>query len=383
MNKKRKIIYLVGFIFSLSIALMAYINSSFIASFIDEKSVGTVYTLGSVVSIFALLVVPKIFRKVGGYKFLLWAIATNALATALFAFAQNAWSAIVLFTIIFTLNILIFFALDELLKIISKDSSTGKTRGSYLALASLAWIIAQLLLGTILGESSFQMIYLTSFVVMLLFFKIVHAYLRDIPDPEYDKTNTKKYLGEFLKNKNLFRAYVLALLLQFFYCWMVIYTPIYLSSYLGFSWSQIGIIFAIMLLPFSIIPFHLGRYSDKIGERKILMFGFAVASVATLSLFFIGQPEVWIWAGLLFLTRIGAASIEVVGDAYFFKHIRPENEEFVGVYRSATPVAYIFGPLFAFLVFIFVPSFNFLYLVLGAFLLYGIYLSSTIAKSDI
>jgi len=86
---------------------------------------------------------------------------------------------------------------------------------------------------------------------------------------------------------------------------------------------------------------------------------------------------------LLFATRIGAATIEVSGDAYFFKHIKPENEEFVGVYRSASPIAYIIGPFSAFIVFLFIPSFNFIYIILGTLMLAGIYLSSTIEKSDI
>lgn len=252
-----------------------------------------------------------------------------------------------------------------------------------MALCSLAWIIAQLALGTFLGEFSFRIIYLVSFALMLLFFLISYVRLRNIPDPNYDKMNAKKYVGKFFKNKNLFRAYSISFLLQFFYCWMVIYTPIYLSLHLGFSWKEIGLIFAVMLLPFSILPFPLGRYADKIGERKMLMFGFTIASLATLSLFFIYQPVVWLWALLLLTTRIGAATIEVMSDAYFFKHIQPENEEFVGVYRSASPVAYIFGPLLAFIIFSFVPSFNFIYLVLGAIMLYGVYLASTIKKSDI
>ena len=91
----------------------------------------------------------------------------------------------------------------------------------------------------------------------------------------------------------------------------------------------------------------------------------------------------WIWALVLFATRVGAASVEVATDTYFFKHIKPENEEFVGVYRSASPVAYILGPLFASIIFIFIPSFNFIYLILGAFMIYGIYLASTIRKNDI
>ncbi|MDO8660230.1 MAG: MFS transporter [Candidatus Parcubacteria bacterium] len=383
MEHNRKIIYWAGFIFSLPIALMSYINSSFISSFIDEKYVGAIYALGSIVSIITLLVINKTFSELGGYKFLLWVIGLDALAILLFAFSKSAWQAIILFISIFTLNILIIFSLDELLKIFSKDSTTGKIRGSYLTFANIAWIIAQLSLGTFLGDFSFKMIYLTGFVLMVLFFAITYLRLKNIPDPHYDKKNVKKYIKEFFKNKNLFRVYSLSFLLQFFYSWMVIYTPIYLSIHLGFAWQEIGIIFAIMLLPFVIIPLPLGKYSDKIGERKMLMLGFTIASLATLSLFFIRAHYIWLWAVLLFTTRVGAASIEVMNDVYFFKHIKIENEEYVGVYRSTAPVAYIIGPLSAFFVFLFIPSFNFIYLILGAIMLGGVYISSTIKKSDI
>ncbi len=383
MNKNRKKIYLAGFIFSLSIALTAYINSSFLSSFVGEKFVGIIYTLGSISSVLTLLIAQKIFRKMGGYKFLLFVTILDILSLLLLILVKNAWSAIIIFIIYYSLNLLIFFSLDELLKIFSRDSTTGRIRGTYISICGLAWIISQLMFGAILGEFSFRTIYLISFAVVFLFFIISYWHLRNIPDPNYDKINAKKYIGKFFKNKNLFRAYGLSFLLQFFYCWMVIYTPIYLSFYLGFSWKEIGAIFAVMLLPFLVIPFQLGKYADKIGERKILMWGFAIASLATLSIFFIYQHKVWLWALLLLVTRIGTATIEVMSDVYFFKHIRSENEEFVGVYRSAFPVAYILSPLLAFVVSSFIPSFRFIYLVLGAFMLCGIYLASTIRKGDI
>ncbi len=383
LNKNRKTVYLAGFIFSLTIALTAYINSSFLSSFVNERFVGIVYTLGSISSVLALLMAPKIWRIVGGYKFLLSAIILQALTLLVLILTKNNWIAVIVFIIYFSLNILIFFSLDELLKIFSRDSVTGKIRGAYLSICSLAWIITQLAFGTILGEFSFRAIYFISFVITTLFFLVSYWYLGDISDPKYDRIDTRKYVGKYFQNKNLSRAYGLSFLLQFFYCWMVIYTPIYLSAYLGFSWKEIGIIFAVMLLPFSIIPFYLGKYADKIGERKTLMLGFAIASLGTLSLFFIHQYTVWVWALLLLATRIGAATIEAMSDVYFFKHIKPENEEFVGTYRSASPVAYILGPLFAFIALAFVPSLGFLYLILGTLMLYGIYLSSTIKKSDI
>lgn len=383
MKHNRKIIYLAGFLFSLPIAFNSYINSSFLSSFINEQYVGIVYALASLGSILALILAPKIFKKIGGYHFLLFITLFDALSILAFALVQNTLSAILIFITGLSLNTLIIFSLDEILKIFSKDGATGKIRGTYIAICNLAWIISQIASGTILGGFSFRMIYLVSFTIMTLFLFVIFLKLKNISDPKYDKIRSLKYIKEFFKNKNLFRAYGLTFLLQFFYSWMVIYTPIYLSAHLGFEWKEIGIIFAIMLLPFSIIPFNLGKYGDKIGERKILMFGFAIAAFSTLSLFFITEHTIFIWASLLFVTRIGAATIEVMSDSYFFKHIKPENEEFVGVYRSASPVAYIIGPLIASIIFIFVPSFNFIYIVLGALMLSGIYLSSTIKKSDI
>jgi len=375
MKHKRKIIYLAGFLFSVPIALMLYINSSFLSIFMSEKAVGLTYVFGSIVSILALLVAPQIFRQIGGYKFLLLVIGLDALSILLFAFSKNAWSAVPVFIIGFALNTLIVFSLDELLKIFSRDSATGKIRGIYLAVCHLAFITSQLASATILGYFSFKIIYIIAFGVMLLFFLLSYLGLKNIPDPQYDKLKVFKYIKEFFKNKDLSRIYSINFLLQIFYAWMIIYTPIYLYMHLGFSWREIGIISAIMLLPFLFIPFNLGKYADKIGERKILMFGFTLASLTTLSLFFIQKHEVWVWALLLFSTRIGAATIEVMSDAYFFKHIKPENEEFVGVYRSTAPLAYILGPLLALAVFYFVPSFQYLFFVLCAIMLVGFFIT--------
>ena len=383
MQHNRKIIYLAGFLYSVPIALATYINSSFISLFVGEKLVGIMYAAGSILSVLALLIAPKILRKIGGYKFLLFVSLLDALTFGTLALVRNASIVIIVFILVPLLNTLVIFSLDELLKIFSKDKSTGKIRGTYIVITNLAWVLSQVAFGSFLGNFNFRHIYLIGFFIMLIFFLVSFYNLRKIPDPNYDKINTIKYVREFFKNKNLFRAFGLTFLLQFFYCSMVIYTPIYLSAYLGFSWREIGIIFAIMLLPFLFVPIKLGKYADIIGERKILMFGFTIMSFATLSLFFITRHSIFIWASLLFITRIGASTVESMSDSYFFKHIKSENDEFVGIYRSASPVAYVIGPLVAFISLFFVPSFNFIFLILGTLMLYGVYLASTIEKSDI
>src|SRR3989344_2564425 len=112
MGHNRKIIYLAGFLFSIPIALMSYVNSSFLSSFVGEKLVGVIYTLASIILIMALLLIPKIFKRLGGYKFLLLIIGLDILSILAFVLAKNAWSVIIAFIFGFAFNTIIIFSLD-------------------------------------------------------------------------------------------------------------------------------------------------------------------------------------------------------------------------------------------------------------------------------
>jgi MFS family permease len=381
--RNRKLIYGAVFLFSLPFALTHYINSSFISAFAGEGSVGIIYTLGSLGSFLTLFLAPRLMKKLGGYRFLVLVVFLNFVYYTLIGVLHNTYAVVAIFIAGFSLNMLIAFILDEFIKIFSKNNIMGSVRGISLVVTHIAFILSQLAFWLVLGSYSFGSIYILSSLVTLLFLLLIFWGLRNVPEPEYDKVSKLKFVGAFFKNRNLLRAYVLSFLLQMFYAWMIIYTPIYLSRHLGFTWNQIGIMFAVMLLPFVLIPYQLGKISDKLGERKILMWGFAITALATLLIFWVDHPGLLTWILLLFLTRIGASMIEVMADAYFFKHIQAENDQYIGVYRGAYPLALIIGPLLASLVFLVVPAFNFLYLVLSAIMLYGVYLSSTIRKSDI
>lgn len=380
-NTKLKNIFLMGFLMSLHLAFTSYINSSFISLSSGEKYVGLIYMLGSLASISALFFVPLILKKMGGYKFLLWSSGLNALVLLLLSVLKTPAEIILIFVFYFTLNNILIFALDEMLEIFSRNSSTGRVRGLYLTFVNLAWVMSQFFSGRTLAEFSFSTIYVIGFIIMSVFFLTTLLSLENLKDPKYDKTFAWQSFKKFFADRNLARSYKINFLLQFFYALMVIYTPIYLFAHLGFDWKEIGVIFTVMLLPFVFIQFPLGRYSDKIGERKILTVGFFIAATATLALFFIDKHEVWIWALALFLTRVGAATIEVMSDVYFFRQIGKENDEFISVYRNAGPTAYVLAPVAAFVIFLLTPSFNFIFLILGALMLGGVYLASTIKRN--
>lgn len=382
-NSKLRIVFSVGFLFSVHVALLSYINSSFLSGIIGQEKIGLIYALGSLISVIMLFVMPKVLERAGSYKFILLSSLFSAIALFYISNTNNSLGLAAVFVLYLGLNNIFIFTLDEILEIFSENKYLGQVRGLYLTIINTAWVLAQPISGTILNNLNFSSLYLVAFLIMTLVFLVSLFGLRNIKDPKYDQTPATKSVGNFFRNKNLFRAYKINFLLQFFFAWMIIYTPIYLSQHIGFSWKEISTIFTVMLLPFVLLQIPLGRYSDKIGERKMLMLGFLISGIATFCLFFLKVQIVWVWALALFTTRIGAATIEVMSDVYFFKHITKEKDEWIGVYRNAIPTAFIIAPLLASAFLVLLPEFNFLFLILSTLMFYGLYLSSTINKTDI
>lgn len=375
MKKGRLIIYLLGFLFSIPLALTSYINSTFLEGYISENYVGFVYIIASLITIWSLSKAPELLTKIGNRKASMWFSIASFFSLLLMAFGEKDFLVIPAFIIYFIFSNILIASLDIFIEESSKRSSIGKLRGLYLMIINLAWVIAQTISGSIINRSSFKGIYLFSAIFMLLVSILFALYLRDFKDPQYIKMSIIKIFRRFIKRKALARIYFINLILKVFFAWMVIYTPIYLYEHLGFSWGKIGIIFTIMLLPFVILDYPLGRISDKIGEKKLLIAGFIVSAFFTLLIPFITEPKVWIWGLILFGTRVGAATIEVMSETYFFKKVKAEEAEEINFFRNTYPLSYVIAPIFAIPILFLVPSFQYLFYVLGAIMLIGLFIT--------
>ena len=359
--------------FSIPVALVSYINSSFLETYVGKNYVGMIYVAASIATVLCLLQMPRILNRLGNRLTVLLSYSSVFLSFILLAFSQNAYTAIPAFMLLFVSINFVIASLDIFVEDYSKKSAIGALRGFYLTVINLAWVIAQIVSGSVINQSSFSGIYLLSagFIILAMFVFIF--FLRYFEDPNYEKVSIFKTVGSFIKNKDLSKIYLSNLILQFFYAWMVIYTPIYLHESMGFGWDRIGIIFSIMLLPFVILDFPLGKLSDRIGEKKMLIIGFSIiiASVAAIPL--IRESTLLVWAAILFATRVGAATIETMNESYFFKTINEEKADEISFFRNAPSVSYIIAPLVATIVLFLVPSFEYLFFVLSAVLLFGLF----------
>jgi len=371
----RELIYLAGFLFTIPIALTAYINSSFLEIYFDEYYISIIYAIASIITILGLVEMPRLLTRFGNRATILCLSLVLLISFFLLSISSSTIMIVVSFIFYFCSSIFIFFSLDIFLEDFSKNLRIGRIRGIYLTIISSAWIVSQLISGSIITQSSFRGIYLISILFIILFSLIFIFFLRDFVDPKYKKIMVSKTIKLFVHNKNISKIYFINLILQFFYAWMIIYTPIYLYQEIGFNWNQIGIIFSIMLLPFLILEFPLGKLSDSIGEKKMLIVGFSIIALFTAVMPLVHVPKLWLWTGILFLTRVGAATIEVMSEVYFFKSVNEENSETISFFRNTGPLSFIVSSIFAVIFFYFVSSFQYLFFVLSAIMLGGLLVS--------
>jgi MFS family permease len=224
-------------------------------------------------------------------------------------------------------------------------------------------------------------IYVLAFIMVAIMTIGLVFSVRTFKDKVYIKTPFLQTFRYLLTNRHMLSIVSINFLLQFFYAWMVVYTPIYLYDHMGFTWGQIGITFSVMLIPFVILGLPVGILVDKyhVKRRNILRVGFAIAIISTLAISFITSMNVLVWAIVLFMTRVGASLIETAGEIYFFDHIDDQDANLLSIYRDMYPLAYIVAPVIATLIFLVLP-FKYLFIVLGIILAIGFYLIPKLRK---
>jgi len=373
LKSKIAIIYLLGFIFALQGAIPAYINSSFLTTFISEETVGLIYILSSTCGLLSLLLAPWLLRKFTGQRVALTAAGLQIVCLFGLSFFQTREIIFGLFCLSSVAGATLAYTLDLFLESLSQNKQTGGIRGVYLTFINLAWLASPFLGTLVLGDNFFWRIYFVSGLIMLpVFFSVLYG-LKGFSVGQAEVNSLWSGFMKVLANKNIRYIFGVNFLLQLFYSWMIIYTPIYLHVNIGLPWPTIGLIFTIMLVPFVIFDIPLGKVADKwLGEKEILTFGLLLTGFSTLAISFLTDQIIWLWTLILLLTRIGASATEIMSETYFWKKINETNTEIVSFYRILGPLSFIVGPALASILFYFGLDFKYLFVVLGFSMLLGL-----------
>lgn len=370
---KIKRMYVLSFLFSLHIAISAYVNSKFLTQIIDESYVGILYTVAFLFTLFLLIKSSVILKNFGNRRLILVFLLINMLSLVGLITSINPYIIATSFILFSITNTLVFFCIDIFIEHFGTTNTIGKTRGLYLTILNIAWVLSPLFSTFLITkEGGYRAIYILAFVMVAIMTVGLIFTTKSFEDKTYIKTpflETFKYLKT---NSHMLAIVTINFLLQFFYVWMVIYTPIYFYDHLGFSWDQIGVMFTIMLMPFVIFELPVGILIDKynINKRTLLYIGFSIIIIFTFSISFIDTSSLMLWATILFMTRVGASIIESTAEIYFFTNAKEEDTYLLSAYRDMTPVSYIIAPVIATLIFLVFP-YKYLFLILSIILAAG------------
>ncbi|MFW0862467.1 MAG: MFS transporter [Candidatus Komeilibacteria bacterium] len=377
--KTFRLLFIAGFLLALSTALPAYIQSSFLEDYMDIQMVSLYLTGVMALTLIALFIYPRIINKITNLRALLLTSVISIASLLLLGIAKQPVAIIVLFTIQYITLMLLVINTDIALENISDDEHTGRIRGRHLTILNVGWLISPLLMGFIVTLGGYQSVYLVAGIIMFSNLLLIYMNRKLITDhKEYHVHKLRNLLKSLSKNNNLRKIFALSFVLRFFFCLMVLYTPIYLNRYIGFDWETISIIFTIMLLPFVLFGMPAGQIADRwLGEKEIMFTGLILMMVTTGIMFFYNVQNAVIWAILLFIGRIGAAIVEAMQESYFFKHVDGDDLDLVSLFRDVRPFAWLIGTGLSAIILHFLPI-QYIFIFLAFVILLSLYPALTI-----
>jgi MFS family permease len=354
-KNKLRLTSFVTFLMGFSQAMLIYVMSSYFELSSGTANVGVFYGVSYLVFLAILLNLHKLVGLWGKANVFYFSLLAKIIALTILVMVGPSKSGILLMILYMIFSNIEWVALDAIVESFSVDRMSGRIRGLHLTIVNAGYLFGPFVSTYMLDKMDFQGVFVMTLIFncFVLIFSLIG--FRNVNHRFQEKLRVMDVLKKVAKRKNIMRIYYISFVLDFFYAAMTIYTPIYLKS-LGYSWASIGIIFTVMLIPFVILQYPMGSLADKkTGEKEFIILSLLVMALSTIVIYFIGTGSVFLWALILFLTRIGAALVEILRDSYFFKRIDALDVDMIDFFRTSSSAAYISAAILSTLMLLFLP----------------------------
>ena len=345
--RKSSLVSLLSFALAFVDALILYTISSFIETTLGTQYIGVAYFIAFGIHLFLLLTLQGAIRRIGKIRYLVLCLGLAAAAVGILPSVSDGFKGVALVIAFLAFSNTAWVALDVILESYSKDQLSGRIRGLHLTIVSIGFLLTPYLATRILDAHGYSAVFLIVFIGYAAILLMATMLFRFDNHTEQPKIRLWSALKEVSGNTDLRSIFIVSLALEFFYTIMVIYMPIHLQN-LGFEWTEIGIIFTIMLLPFVFLQYPIGLLADKrYGEKELLALCILITTAAMVGVATYSEKHLLAWGAILFMTRVGIAGIEVLRDSYFYKQIDGNDIHIIAFFRTARPVASMAGAVIA------------------------------------
>ena len=368
--RPRTVIYIGNFFFSLFIALITYILLPYVSSFMPAAYSGLVISGGALIAAILFPLMPRLVERYGAQRLLLIFAVIEMFALLALAASPGSLTGILLVAVAIALQPFIAYELDILLEAtVAEENTTGRVRAIFLTAWNIAALAAPLLVGALLARSdAYGHVFFAAAVALVPFIALLAA--RRLPKGVPPKlSNIKDTLLCIMRDRDLAAVTFGHLLLYLFFVWAPFYIPVYLHTELGIPWSDLGWVFSIMLLPYVLIQYPAGILADRVfGDKEMMLTGFIITGVsfAAIGLFTASTPLIIIVC-VLFVSRIGAALVEVMTEGHFFRRMSEKDVNAISVFRGIWPLTEFTAPIIGSAILIF-GNFELFFVITGGFI---------------
>ncbi|MEI7619987.1 MAG: MFS transporter [Candidatus Falkowbacteria bacterium] len=366
-NKKGlRILYFLGFILALSTAIPTYIESNYIKEFVSAEKVGLFFIVSNIVTFLLILIYPGLIERFKNYRVSQIVLGCNFISLIAMFFANSPFTLYIAFIFLMSSFNLIWINMDIFVENFTAADSVGRTRSTYFTFMNLGWVLAPIIASYFIKGSNYRPVYLLAAALLIPFYIIFIEKGRNLKDKtKYEKNHILKTIKKTFQTKDVRGIFSLAILLHLFYSLAVVYMPIHLHENIGLSWSQLGIAFSFMLLPFILFEIPAGIIADKyLGEKEIMTLGFTILIISLVLFFSVQSTSIIVWGLILFFSRTGAALVESMREAYFFKIVEAKEVGLINFFRTAQPLGYLIGTGLGTIILVFYPI-QYVFLILA------------------
>lgn len=344
-----RILYVAYFFFSWGIGFTVYSNSSVIEAINGRDAIGPIYAIAAAMTLLlSTWVIPKTVRLLGNRKTVFLAIVLEMLAIIGIRFINEPSLFALSFIIFLAAQVLISFSFDIFFEHNTTKDNSGKARGTVVTLQHIGRMLGPILAAVLTVHIGIRAPYNVSFALMAVTGILLYFATWTFKDKTYVPSSFFASIKALMKRPSVIKPLTSILLLQIFYALMVAFVPIYLADTQGLRTEYLGLLFTIMLTPFVILSYPIGKIIDGgLSGRRASRYGLIIMALTILVFPFIKSTSLIIWGSLLLISRIGAVILETASEAIFFRNIQEEETELLGIMRDMQPIGYFIGALIA------------------------------------
>ncbi|MBP9766023.1 MAG: MFS transporter [Candidatus Pacebacteria bacterium] len=347
-KKLLTIVYVATTFYAMHNFIIYFVFSNYLSQYFSKFELSLVYTLAAFTSVLISNFFGDLLKKFTNYKTLMFVLITQTIITLTLVFSSSInlyfLAAFSIMHIIF--STLIWVSINVFVGEFSDHENIGSIRGTVLTLYNLQAIIAPFVAAQFFEIIGYPGIFILSTVSLLPLIYLTKKFFSHVKEPKYKHVDLFSSFRLVWKNKDIRGVVASSFALNSFYATINIYLVLYLTKTLGIpTLLYIGIITPISVIPFILIPYKLGKYSDEIfGEKKAMIFGILLMSLTLLSIaiFKITTTNIMIWAMILFIARLGATIAETENYAYFYKKIDARNAGLVALFQNMVNIGFLF-----------------------------------------